>query len=51
MFLHSICVVVFIMFVGFVLVLEMCLFCPILFFGTFRFTGFESFFQYILMRN
>jgi len=35
----------------FVLELEMCFFCPVLFFGTFRSMGFESFFAYILTRN
>jgi len=36
---------------GFVLELEMCFFCLVLFFDTFRFTSFEYFFLYILRRN
>jgi len=52
MFYISICVIViFILFVEFVLGLEIFFFCPILFFYTFRFMSFISFFPYTLMRN
>jgi len=37
-------VLLFLFYFGFVLELEMCFFCLVLFFGTFRFTSFGSFF-------
>jgi len=52
-FLSIYVVVVFILFwsFGFVLQLEMCFYCPILFFSIFQLMTFNSFFAYILMRD
>jgi len=50
-FLSIYVVGVFILFVGFVLGLEMYFFCLVLFFGTFQFMGFESYSAYILMSS
>jgi len=52
MFFLSICIaVVFILFIGFELGLEMFFTCLVLFFDIFWFIGFEIFYTYILMRN